>query len=811
MMTGISGRAGKETRVVMIANVMLQRLFDIHKEFWSFDAASDPRTKELIARQQLRLIGDVSRIVSLLIIPVAIYMIVHLYLHASVPFLLAGIFGVAVVIFIVARGSRRENRKAFDIAHFDTTVRLLCVESIIVALAVSLSIAFPLAFGQIPFDENGMILAMGSIIIGGFTYGSIPRAQTSAIAIPAVLLAISFFAVKGVAALQTVALLFFFAASIDSIYRLSFFNFAKRHIYAAKQKEAAETVKLLLNDYAEQSSDWLWETDKDKLIVRASGRFAVAAGLEIGNLNGTHIAHLFTDGEERRSLMRQIERGRSIRDLVLPISVNGEERWWRISCRFISAPTGPSEALRGAATDITVEKQAKDQIARQAHYDSLTDLPNRSLFNESMERSLARLQGDQSLAVLYVDIDRFKAINDTLGHSAGDRVLQAVGHRLAAAIGTGDIAARLSGDEFAVCLSCIENSEDLADIAAAIIGQVSEPLKVDGHNIALGISIGIAVSTDQSDSAEDLLQRADIALYRSKENGRGRVTIFEPHMLQSLQDWRSMELDLQSALKRREFELLYQPLIDIETEQPIGYEALVRWNHPTRGVIMPDEFIPVAEATGIIIPLGEWVIRSALHEARNWLDHLSVAVNLSPTQMRSPNLLPTIIHGLASAGIEPDRLELEITETVIMSNNESNFDLLNKIHSLGVKIALDDFGTGYSSLNYLRSFPFDKIKIDRCFVEEVVSREDCQAIIRAVAGLATSLGMVTTAEGIECEEQLEQVKRAGCKLVQGHLFSKAIPVHEIAGRVVKSRPELADMDPMLESETTLNYTRRRIG
>jgi len=306
MMTGISGRAGKETRVVMIANVMLQRLFDIHKEFWSFDAASDPRTKELIARQQLRLIGDVSRIVSLLIIPVAIYMIVHLYLHASVPFLLAGIFGVAVVIFIVARGSRRENRKAFDIAHFDTTVRLLCVESIIVALAVSLSIAFPLAFGQIPFDENGMILAMGSIIIGGFTYGSIPRAQTSAIAIPAVLLAISFFAVKSVAALQTVALLFFFAASIDSIYRLSFFNFAKRHIYAAKQKEAAETVKLLLNDYAEQSSDWLWETDKDKLIVRASGRFAVAAGLEIGNLNGTHIAHLFTDDEERRSLMRQI-------------------------------------------------------------------------------------------------------------------------------------------------------------------------------------------------------------------------------------------------------------------------------------------------------------------------------------------------------------------------------------------------------------------------------------------------------------------------------------------------------------------------
>ncbi len=239
----------------------------------------------------------------------------------------------------------------------------------------------------------------------------------------------------------------------------SFSIFAKRHIYAAEQKEAAETVKLLLNDYAEQSSDWLWETDTDKRIVRASNRFATAAGLSIDDLNGTHIVDLFSEGEARQTLLRLIGEGKPIRDLVLPISVAGEDRWWRISCRVMCALDGRSKALRGAATDITNEQRAKDQIARLAHYDSLTDLPNRSLFNESMERSLARLQGDQSLAVLYVDIDRFKAINDTMGHSAGDRVLQAVGHRLAAAIGTGDIAARLSGDEFAVCLSCIENSE----------------------------------------------------------------------------------------------------------------------------------------------------------------------------------------------------------------------------------------------------------------------------------------------------------------------------------------------------------------
>jgi len=793
------------------ANIMFQRLFEIHREIWTFNARRDPAIRELVARQQLRLIGDVSRIVSVLIIPVAIYMIAHLYLHASVPFLLAGIFGVVVVIFIIARGSRRKRLKAFDMAYFDATLRTLSVESIIVALAVSLSIAFPLAFGQIPFDENSVILAMGSIIIGGFTYGSIPRAQTCAIAIPAVLLAISFFVVKGFAALQSVALLFFFAASIDSIYRLSFFNFAKRHIFAAKQREAAETVKLLLNDYAEQSSDWLWETDEDKRIVRASGRFAVAAGVEIGHLNGTHIADIFDDGEERRSLLQQIDRGRPIRDLALPITVNGEGRWWRISCRFMNAPTGPSKALRGAATDITVEKQAKDQVARLAHYDSLTQLPNRALFNQSLNRALARLQDGQGLAVLYIDIDRFKAINDTMGHSAGDQVLQAVGNRLASVIGAGDIAARLSGDEFVACLSCIDNVEDVAGLASGIAEKISQPLMVSGHKIVFGMSMGIAISTSKRDRGEDLLQNADIALYRSKENGRGRVTLFEPHMLQALQDRRSMELDLQDALKQKQFELHYQSIVDIETGQVTGYEALIRWNHPTRGTVMPNQFIPVAEATGAIIQLGEWVIRTALDEVKNWPEHLGVAVNLSPAQMRSPNLLPTIIHGLAAAGVDAQRLELEITETVIMSDNQANFQLLKKIHSLGVKIALDDFGTGYSSLNYLSSFPFSKIKIDRCFVEDVDSRQDCQAIIRAVAGLASSLGMVTTAEGIEREGQLAQVRRAGCEQAQGHYFSKAIPASSIEGRVVKRRSKFAGLEHILNPDARVKPAERKTG
>ncbi|ATW03776.1 EAL domain-containing protein [Sphingorhabdus sp. YGSMI21] len=795
----------------MVAKVMLQRLFDIHREFWTFNSERDPGTRELIARQQLKLIADVSRIIAIAMIPVAIYMMVNLFIHASAPFIAAGLFGMAVIIFLSIRNFRRDLMPDFDFSTFYALRRKLCYESIIVALALNLSLAFPLAFGQIPLNENSVILILGSIVIGGFTYGSIPRAQTFAIAISTGLTAMAFFVVNGMTAVQSALLLVFFALCIDSIYRLFFFNFAKRHIYAAKQKDAAETVKLLLNDYAEQSSDWLWETDESQRIVRASARFAAAAGRPVGELNGLHIADLFEEGGKRHMLLQRIGQGEPVRELVLPIKVDGEDRWWRISCRPMDRAEGRSKALRGAATDVTNEKQAKDEVARLAHYDSLTNLPNRDLFNQSLESALARLQGDRNIAVLYVDIDRFKAINDTMGHNAGDRVLQVVGNRLATATGEEDIVARLSGDEFAICLTDAGDSGEVAEIASDIVHAVSQPFMIDGHKITPGISLGIVVSNDKSETAEGLLHNADIALYKSKDNGRGRVTLFEPQMLQAKLDRREMELDLQAALKGDELELYYQPVFDIETEKPLGYEALIRWNHPAKGMVMPNEFIPIAEATGLIIQLGEWVLRTALLELKNWPDHLGVSVNLSPAQMRSPNLLPTIINGLASAGVAPHRLELEITETVIMSHNQANFDLLNKIHSLGVKIALDDFGTGYSSLNYLRSFPFNKIKIDRCFVEDVDDREDCQAIIRAVTGLASSLGMVTTAEGIERDGQLLQVKRAGCKQVQGYLFSKAVPASAIAGRVVQQQPEPVAPDAIEKPEAGFDLADRRHG
>ena len=792
----------------MAANIMMQNLLDAHREFWNFNFDRDPKARALIAREQIKLFGQVSRTVTLAIIPVTIYMMVNLFLHASVPFIMAGQFGLAVAVYISARNFLRQDQQSSDMESYHAARRMIFMESIIITLAFNMSIAFPLAFGQIPFNVNSVILALGCIILGGFTYGSIPRAQTVFILTTTIFLAVSFYFAGGIVALQSVALLLFFAVAIDWIYRLYFFNFVKRHIYAARQKDSIETVKLLLNDYAEQSSDWLWETGEDKRIVRASARFALAAGTEIGNLNGAHLADLFIESTERQALLKLIEQEAPIRNLELPIAVDGEVRWWKISGRLMKS-SGSTKALRGVATDVTMAKQATDQIAHLAHFDGLTNLPNRSLFIETLQRSLARLKEDQSLAVLYLDLDHFKLINDTMGHSVGDQVLQEVGNRLEAAVGAGDMVARLSGDEFVICLNNIDHPEDALRTASTIFEGLAKPLMIDGHMIASGISLGIALSTGPSDTAEGLLQNADIALYKSKKNGRGRSTIFESHMLHAVQNRRSIEMDLRAALKQDEFELHYQPLFDIATKSLIGYEALIRWNHPTKGMIMPNDFIPIAETTGLIIQIGEWVLRTALLELRNWPDHLSVSVNLSPAQMHSPNLLPTIVHALASAQVEPCRLELEITETVIMAGDQSNIDLLTKIHSLGVHIALDDFGTGYSSLSYLRSFPFDKIKIDRCFVDEVDSRKDCQAIIRAVTGLASSLGMVTTAEGIETDDQLAQLRSAGCTQVQGYLFSKAIPASEIAGRLVDVQPAMPSLGHIGKSKPAYRLDRKK--
>ena len=421
------------------------------------------------------------------------------------------------------------------------------------------------------------------------------------------------------------------------------------------------------------------------------------------------------------------------------------------------------------------------RIAFLAHHDALTGLPNRRLFHDRLELALAHSGRGVGLAVLCLDLDRFKAVNDTLGHPVGDKLLQQVAHRLSACLREGDTLARLSGDEFAVLQIGLGRPEDAALLAQRIVRAVGEPYEVESHRVVTGASIGIAVTPRDGSSVDALLRNADTALYRAKAEGRGIYRFFEQEMNAELQARRVLELDIRRAIDEAQFDIHYQPLINLASRRISGFEALLRWPHPERGMVPPAEFIPIAEDTGLIITLGAWVIREACSQAAAWPDHLKIAINLSPAQFRNEDLVGTVHQALVASGLEPSRLELEITESVLLQPDDPNLMTLHRLRQMGVRISMDDFGTGYSSLSYLRSFPFDKIKIDRSFVQGLSLDGGSVAIIRAVTGLSRSLGITTTAEGVETDEQLHCLVREGCHEVQGFLFSRPVP----AGRVLE--------------------------
>jgi diguanylate cyclase (GGDEF)-like protein len=547
----------------------------------------------------------------------------------------------------------------------------------------------------------------------------------------------------------------------------------RNFVQQREAEQSAETIKLLLNDFTEQGSDWLFELDHEGRLIDPGARIAEAARRPQQTLADKLFVDLFDDSAEREALAGHIRETRAFRHCIVSLGAGGERRWWSVSAR----PTPNSAcAWRGVVTDITAQRRAEEKVSYMAHYDGLTDLPNRIMFSETLYHAFNRRGG--RIGLIYLDLDNFKSINDTLGHPVGDQLLTAVARRLESCVRQNEMVARLGGDEFAILIGA-RDLDRIELIAARIFKAMAEPFALAGHNVVIGTSIGIARAPDHGDNAERLLQNADLALYTAKAQGRNRATVFEPGMDEAAHARRMLELDLRASLGKDEMRLHYQPVVDIASGCVSGFEALIRWEHPTRGVVMPNLFIPIAEETGMIVQIGEWVIRQAIKDLASWDDDLSVAINLSPAQMRSASLLTTVINALARNQVSPSRVCLEITETVLMHDSEANIETLHKLSDLGLQIALDDFGTGYSSLNYLRSFPFDKIKIDRCFVDEIDIREDCQAIVRSVVSLANSLGMTTTAEGVERAAQLDQLRREGCSEVQGFLYSKAVPVHEL--------------------------------
>jgi diguanylate cyclase (GGDEF)-like protein len=430
--------------------------------------------------------------------------------------------------------------------------------------------------------------------------------------------------------------------------------------------------------------------------------------------------------------------------------------------------------------DITEQRQSEVKIEYMAHHDSLTDLANRVLLNERLEHALGhRIHREEIVAVHHLDLDQFKAVNDTFGHLAGDKLLKIVADRLRGLVRETDTIGRMGGDEFVIVQGPIKDPADATSLAQRIIALISEPYDIDGHPAVIGASIGIAVGPGDGLRPDKLLRNADLALYRAKGDGRGTFRFFEPAMDLQMQTRRIMEQDLRKALAAGEFELHYQPVVNLASNEISGFEALIRWNHPEKGMVAPATFIPLAEEIGFIVPIGEWVIRQACTTAAQWPEDLHVAVNISAVQFRSPGLMQIIVGALATSGLHPTRLEIEITETVLLQNKETTLALLHQLRALGIRIAMDDFGTGYSSLTYLQCFPFDKIKIDRSFVKDITENTGSLNIVRAVAALANGMGMTATAEGVETSEQLDKITSEGCTEMQGYLFSKPLPASEI--------------------------------
>ncbi|WP_245430827.1 bifunctional diguanylate cyclase/phosphodiesterase [Rhodoplanes roseus] len=444
----------------------------------------------------------------------------------------------------------------------------------------------------------------------------------------------------------------------------------------------------------------------------------------------------------------------------------------------------PDGSFVHTLTDITQRWQAEARVAKLAAEDPLTGLPNRRVFHSALEQVGRREAADDAAqarqyALLFLDIDRFKVINDTLGHRIGDRLLQESARRLRAAIRDTDVLARLGGDEFAIVVSPVESRDALEAMADRLVDTIAQPCDIEGHHICSSVSIGIAVGPQDGRDADDLLMAADLALYAVKAECRGTHKFFHPSMNKEVNDRRHVEMDLREAIARDRLELHYQPIVDLRTQSITGFEALTRWRHPENGMVPPNVFIPVAEDSGLILPLGEWALAEACRQAARWPQDLKIAVNLSPVQLSAPNLVDMIERTLASTGLTPARLELEITERVFLDDSEKTLRILRRLKQVGVCIAMDDFGTGYSSLSYLRSFPFDKIKVDRAFVLDLDDGSEHVAIVQAVVHMARALGMRTTAEGVETPRQQELLAALGCDEAQGYLFSRAVPIGEV--------------------------------
>jgi diguanylate cyclase (GGDEF)-like protein len=659
-------------------------------------------------------------------------------------------------------------------------------------LAIAMLVPTVYWFPRVSADEQIMICAVVSAIIGlgGFVLAPIIVAAIGWVVCTTLVASIALVSAGRLVHFELIGMLLFHATVVCYVALYSSRTLIGRARAEAQAELQHQLVGLLLKDFEGSSRDWLWETDERGHLRHVSIRLTEAFARSKSSLEGVSLVDLIRSTflssareavEAHDFLQLRFSTRQAFRDQVVPVVIDTELRWWSLTAKPLFNNRRIHVGWRGVGSDVTDAQRRDIEMTHLANFDALTGLANRHQFRSILDAALRSDSETEGAMLLVLDLDNFKQVNDTLGHLVGDELLRAVAHRLQLSVIDGELLARLGGDEYALIAPGRFHDDACLTRAQSLLNALREPFYVRESRIEVRGSVGIARAPDHGNESDELLKAADTALYAAKDSGRDCARIFTDEMETRTRHRNNIQSDLGRALENNEFELHYQPQIDARTMQVVGFEALLRWRRDEHRMLSPNEFIPIAEETGLIVPIGEWVLRTACREAASWGRSLFVAVNLSAVQFSSRGLIDAINRAVYEVRLEPERLELEITESSLIEDSNHARETLRTLRMLGHRIAIDDFGTGYSSLAYLRSFPIDKLKIDGAFTAGLDTDEpsDAGAIIRAIIQLATALRLRTTAEGVETNEQLDALRAKGCSEVQGFLFAKPMPASEI--------------------------------
>ncbi len=762
-----------------------------------------PRVRDKLLRQQL---GSVARMAPAMLAASLVVLAVFLALTWQTAQFWPVLVAAGVIVLIGVHGSYLSVVKVPS--RGDGTPRAAVMRTIIYATLLGCLWGFVLTV--LPLDQNPTMRAASTIGVGGLFCVAMmalvhyPQAL-AAFCIPLIVGALSTVlsldSVPDIWVQATLLMGFTFIMVVVTLHHAA--AFAAHRASETLVKEKGEIIGLLLREFEQSASDWIWGFDADGAINRMSAGFTAATGVAEDALRGADFIHFLRcitppDDPLMVHVERDVYKRHTFQDIELRVTADGRECWWSLTGKPAFDETGNYLGYIGTGSDVTERKIAERRITMLAHHDPMTGLLNRIKFTEQLSSCVARLDRyGTPFSVMFLDLDQFKSVNDNHGHLAGDKVLIEIARRIQGLVRETDLVARLGGDEFAIILPNDSNADGLGRMAMRLIEEIKRPVAIDGDQVSIGVSVGVAIAPMNGTRADEILRNADLALYRAKTDGRSVFRFFESQMDSDARDRRLLEVELRDAIHNDELVLYYQPQVSAADATPTGFEALIRWNHPVRGLVSPAEFIPIAEQSNLIVDIGDWTILQACLTAAGWPEHLTVAVNLSTKHFRRSDIAEVVKRALAISGLAARRLEIEITEGLLMENSAEVIDKLREIRALGVTIAMDDFGTGYSSLSHLLKFPFDKIKIDRSFVDASGNDEVARDFLKAIASLGKTLKLEITAEGVETRAQAEFLAEIACHQLQGFYFSRPLDHIALAHYLLT---HVAPLAPALKAE-----------